>query len=154
MSPDNDPLFRITFNAHDLEVLPSEKQPFALLSWLSSLLEELANTSSVTGDQQSHITTQLKQALAYIEKCLAQTGCQMATRALRQSFGKVYERLFDSAESRGLYETANELLNVVNTSGKQEKHIEYRHFAVVSLGSIYSVAGSKVGETVPLYLVI
>lgn len=146
MSSSNDPLSRIIFNAHDLEILPSEKQPFALLSWLSSLLEKLANTSSIAGDQQAHITTQLKQALAYVEKCLAQAGCQMATRALRQSFAKVYERIFDSGESRGLYETANELLNVVNTSGKQEKHAEYRRFAVVSLGSIYSVAGSKVSE--------
>lgn len=118
-----------------LHSLPSEQQDLFLLTFLSDLVRHVQRLDN---DALSTHQASIKKQLVVI----LNLSSPILSRPIRESLGYIYTELFTRGSRNLLYESINELLEIIN-AGKAEKELRNKHPAVVCLGHILQTAGDS-----------
>lgn len=111
-------LQELAFHENDYKGLPSEKQAYAIVKWLSLLYTALVEGAVPTGSQQRFVVTELNRLLEYIGNSPEKD--QTVSKAVRLQISKVYGAVYTGESVQDLYETVNKLLGLLN--GKEDKY--------------------------------
>lgn len=114
------------------------QQQLYVLSFLSSL-ERLVSALDNDGASAHQLPVQ-RELLRII-----QYHTPAPTRLIRNVAGRILVDIFRKGDRKLLYDTVNELLNLVN-AGK-DKDVKVKHAAVHCLGEVYGVAGDSAIST-------
>ncbi|KAK8212663.1 HEAT repeat protein-like protein [Phyllosticta capitalensis] len=119
-----------------LHALPSEQQELYLLTFTTDLARL---TSRLDHDGASaHQVYIKKEAFKVI-----MLSSPAPTRVIRANVGRALGDVFAKGDRKLLFETINELVNILNTSGKTDKELKTRHAAVHCLGAVFESAGDS-----------
>ncbi|KAK9458340.1 armadillo-type protein [Dipodascopsis uninucleata] len=123
-------------NINKLASLSTEKQSAYLFAWLSELHKFLnyLDGDGVTA-HQIFVYNQLKK--------LCNVNAVHLTRTIRILAGRCYYEVFSKGDRKVLYDTLNELINLMNT-GKSDKNIGLKFYLVHVIGDIYASGGDSI----------
>jgi hypothetical protein len=120
------------------EIKEEPQQQLYVLTFLNTL-ERLVNR--LDGDGASAYQLYVQKELFRIISLSAPAP----TRLIRNVAGRCFAAIFDKGDRKLLFDTINELLNIIN-AGKSDKDLRTRHAAVHCLGDIYAAAGDSAGN--------
>ncbi len=116
-----------------LHALPSEQQDLFLLTFVSDFRQAVHKLSpEALPARQTVIKKEVIKVVGLASPTPSRPVRICVAKALADSFGRGSRSL--------LYETINELLNILN-AGKIDKEVGTKHVAVVCLGELFHVAG-------------
>ena len=118
-----------------LHTLPSEQQDFVLLTHVGDL-ESYIETCSLNQEKLSAKQDSLVQEILKI----VNLPTPVPNRAIRASLGRCFENILGKGNRKPLYESINQLLEIINTS---KQSLPNRHAAVYCIGKIYIAAGDS-----------
>ncbi|KAF1810301.1 HEAT repeat protein-like protein [Eremomyces bilateralis CBS 781.70] len=125
-----------TLDVEKLHSLPSEQQELYLLTFAS----DLANyTTNLNADQATAYQASIKKEVFQIITLSSPTP----TRVIRDSLGRTLSAVFTKGDRKPLFESINDLIATLGTTGKSEKELASRHAAVHCLGAIFEAAGDS-----------
>ncbi|KAL9106811.1 MAG: hypothetical protein Q9227_008233 [Pyrenula ochraceoflavens] len=143
-SPQNDvqnndasklPEAKIELDVQKLHSLPSEQQDLFLLTFVSDLFRHVEHLDSNNlKEQQALIKQEVFKVL--------NLSSPSPTRVIRSTLGQILANIFRRGPRNLLYETINDLTNLINT-GKGEKDLKTKHAAIVCLGDVWYAAGDS-----------
>jgi hypothetical protein len=120
-----------------LQALPSEQQDLYLLTFVTTLTKHVQNLDADgCTAQQFYLKKELLQIL--------NLPAPAPTRVIRNSIGRCFAHIFGKGDRKLLFETINELINIIGTGkGKAEGELRLRHAAAHCLGEIFGAAGDS-----------
>lgn len=125
-----------TLDVKKLHSLPSEQQDLYLLTYTADLLQHV---SSLDKDellaQQKELCRQL---LTFIR-----ISVPPLTRVIRNNIGRCFQSIFTNGNRGPLYDTASELIGLVNTNNKDLAQTT-KLAAVCVLGDVFTAAGDSI----------
>jgi hypothetical protein len=126
-----------------LHALPSEQQDLYLLTFTSDLARHVASLDA--DDASAH--------QMYVKKELFQVltlPSPAPSRVIRNALARTFADIFTKGDRKLLFESINELVNILNAPGKSEKDIRTKHAATHCLGAIFEAAGDSAIGLSPL----
>lgn len=142
------PLSDLDLPVSALTGLPPDKQLVELCAWLSQLVAHLRDLESVDNDAATFVVAEIEKLYDYIQKAPKDQPIPV-TKPLRDLVGALFALVYAPDNARGVYETANKQLSIVN-SGKVDKYSDMKHMAVVALKAIFDTAGERISSLAPL----
>ncbi|TAQ89250.1 hypothetical protein B7494_g2419 [Chlorociboria aeruginascens] len=126
-----------------LQALPSEQQDLYLLTFISTLtkhVESLASDDCTA--QQLYLKRELLQIL--------NLSAPPPTRVIRKNLGRCFAHIFGKGDRKLLFETVNDLVNIINGKAKSDNDLRGKHAATYCLGDVFAAAGDSVTGLHPL----
>lgn len=121
-----------------LESLPEEQKDIFLLNFVAALTRHvLALSPDDCTAQQFYLKKEVFQII--------NISVPRPTRVIRNSLGKCLAHIFEKGDRKLLFDTINELVAIIASSGKTktETNSRARHAAVCCLGYVYGAAGDS-----------
>ena len=119
-----------------LHSLPSEQQDLYLLTFTSDLARHVC---SLDADGASAHQIYVKKELFQI----INLSSPAPTRVIRNNLGRAFAGIFEKGDRKLLFESTNELVAILNVTGKTDKNIKTKHAAAHCLGAIFEAAGDS-----------
>ncbi|KAF2491330.1 ARM repeat-containing protein [Lophium mytilinum] len=135
-SPANGDVSNPELDIPKLHALPSEQQDLYLLTFTSDLARHV---SSLDADGASAHQIYVKKQLFQI----ISLPSPAPTRIIRNNLGRTFAGIFGKGDRKLLFESINELVAILNATGRSEKDIKAKHAAAHSLGYVYEAAGDS-----------
>ena len=126
---------KFTLDVPKLHSLPSEQQDLHLFTY-SVDLEEYVNSLEydVLCAQQTELAKELLKIIGLSSPAIS--------KAVKNNVGRCYACLLGRGNRKILFETVNQLSNLIST-GKGDKELQNKHAAAHCLGEIYKAAGDS-----------
>ena len=118
-----------------LHSLDSAQQDLFLLSFVSDLQRYVEQLSAEA--LPSHQASIKREVIKIVG-----LGAPVPSRVIRNALGRILADSFGRGSRSLLYETTNELLNILN-AGKADKELTGKHAAVVCIGALFRAAGDS-----------
>ncbi|KAL0262688.1 hypothetical protein SLS55_001658 [Diplodia seriata] len=119
-----------------LHALPSEQQELYLLTFTANLAR---HSASLDADGASaHQIYIKKEAFKVIN-----LSSPAPTRVIRSNVGRALADVFAKGDRKLLFESINELVNILSSSSKGDKELKAKHAAAHCLGAIMEAAGDS-----------
>ena len=118
-----------------LHALPSEQQDLVLLTHVDDFETYVENQSA----SQERLAVQQGSIVQGLLKII-NLSAPVPNRAVRASVGRCFSRIFEKGDRKPLYETINQLLEIINAP---KKALPNRHAAAYCLGKVYKAAGDS-----------
>lgn len=126
-----------------LHALPSEQQDLYLLTFTSDLFRHVAALDpDEASAHQIYVKKELFQVLTLPSPA--------PTRVIRNTLGRTFAEIFGKGDRKLLFESINELVNLINAAGKSEKDFRTKHAAAHCLGAVFEAAGDSAIGLSPL----
>ncbi|KAK8076747.1 hypothetical protein PG994_004019 [Apiospora phragmitis] len=127
-----------------LQSLPAEQQDLFLLTFVSTLRAHvLALPPDDCTAQQFYLKKEVFQIL--------NLTTPPPSRVVRNNVGPILAHIFEHGDRKLLFETVNDLVNMItNSKAKTDAEHRTRHAAVTCLGDVYAAAGDSVIGLHPL----
>ncbi|OCL07186.1 HEAT repeat protein-like protein [Glonium stellatum] len=119
-----------------LHSLPSEQQDLYLLTFTSDLARHVC---SLDADGASAHQIYVKKELFQI----INLSSPAPTRVIRNNLGRSFAGIFEKGDRKLLFESINELVAILNVTGKTDKDVRTKHAAAHCLGAIFEAAGDS-----------
>ncbi|KAF1967359.1 ARM repeat-containing protein [Bimuria novae-zelandiae CBS 107.79] len=119
-----------------LHALPSEQQELYLLTFSSDLARHVA---SLDADGASAHQIYIKKELFQI----INLASPPPTRVIRENLGRAFHGIFSKGDRKLLFESINELIGILNGTGKADKDVRAKHAAAHCLGAVFEAAGDS-----------
>ncbi|KAK8849177.1 Pof6 interactor protein 1 [Apiospora arundinis] len=127
-----------------LQSLPAEQQDLFLLTFISTLR---AHVLQLPPDDCTAQQFYLKKEVFQILNLTTPPP----SRVVRNNVGPILAHIFEHGDRKLLFETVNDLVNLVsNSKAKTDAELRTRHAAVACLGDVYAAAGDSVIGLHPL----
>jgi hypothetical protein len=126
-----------------LHALPSEQQDLYLLTFTSDLARHVA---ALDADEASAHQIYVKKELFQVITLISPAP----TRVIRNALGRTFADIFRKSDRKLLFESINELVNILNAAGKAEKDVRAKHAAAHCLGAVFEAAGNSAIGLSPL----
>ncbi|KAK7936617.1 uncharacterized protein PG986_015055 [Apiospora aurea] len=124
--------------------LPAEQQDLFLLTFVSTLR---AHVLSLPADDCTAQQFYLKKEVFQILNLTTPPP----SRVVRNNVGPILAHIFEHGDRKLLFETVNDLVNIIsNSKTKTDAEARTRHAAVTCLGDVYAAAGDSVIGLHPL----
>ncbi|KAK8061185.1 hypothetical protein PG997_015406 [Apiospora hydei] len=124
--------------------LPAEQQDLFLLTFVSTLR---AHVLSLPADDCTAQQFYLKKEVFQILNLTTPPP----SRVVRNNVGPILAHIFEHGDRKLLFETVNDLVNIIsNSKSKTDAEARTRHAAVTCLGDVYAAAGDSVIGLHPL----
>jgi hypothetical protein len=126
-----------------LHALPSEQQDLYLLTFTSDLARHVSSLDA--DDASAH--------QMYVKKELFQVltlPSPAPSRVIRNTLGRTFADIFNKGDRKLLFESINELVNILNAPGRSEKDVRTKHAATHCLGTVFEAAGDSAIGLSPL----
>ncbi|KAK8108407.1 hypothetical protein PG984_014208 [Apiospora sp. TS-2023a] len=138
------PLHTPELDLPKLQALPAEQQDLFLLTFLSTLRAHvLALPPDDCTAQQFYLKKEAFQIL--------NLTTPPPSRVVRNNVGPILAHIFEHGDRKLLFETVNDLVNIISNSKlKTDAELRTRHAAVTCLGDVYAAAGDSVIGLHPL----
>lgn len=135
-NPINGDVSNPEFDIPKLHSLPSEQQDLYLLTFTSDLARHVC---SLDADGASAHQIYVKKELFQI----INLSSPAPTRVIRNNLGRAFAGIFEKGDRKLLFESTNELVAILNVTGKTDKNIKTKHAAAHCLGAIFEAAGDS-----------
>ena len=126
-----------------LHSLPSEQQALHLLTSTADLA---THVESLSAEEISSEQAALKKELFQI----INLSKPAPTRVIRNNICRCFIGVFEKGNRKLLYESINELVAILNATGKEKDLLRAKHAAVSSLGAVFEAAGDSAVSLSPL----
>ncbi|KAK8017172.1 hypothetical protein PG991_008248 [Apiospora marii] len=138
------PLHTPELDLPKLQSLPAEQQDLFLLTFLSTLR---AHVLQLPPDDCTAQQFYLKKEVFQILNLTTPPP----SRVVRNNVGPILAHIFEHGDRKLLFETVNDLVNLIsNSKAKSDAEHRTRHAAVTCLGDVYAAAGDSVIGLHPL----